>query len=203
MTRLRRTSDAPMRSALPALLFAAGLTAALFSRASAQSARSGIHVDYTAIDTQGGLAGRAFLPMSSRDVVTGAASQRPACDRALLVRAIARQTRGAVRQVTLTLAVRTPSTLRIDASACPGAFVDTTLEDGTVLSGGRGEVVVTSVVLPGQTLGFVSGTFAQTAMRNGTPVTIRGEFRIPLSAAPTSPRPRLPPIVGPVGPVDS
>jgi hypothetical protein len=190
MTVQPRTSDGAMRDPLSSLLAAAVACAALLSPASAQSARSGIRLEYTAIDTQGGMAGRGFLPMSSRDVVTGAASGRAPCSGALLLRATARQTRGAIRQVTLTIAVRTPAptpaTLPLDATACPGGFVDTTLEDGSVLSGGRGEVVVTAVVQPGQTAGYVSGTFSQTALRNSTPVTIRGEFRIPLPLPPAS-----------------
>lgn len=173
----------------PALTMALAL---LLPIASAQAPRSGIRIEFTAIDTQGGMSGRAFLPMSSRDVLTGArAPALPACPGAFRVRATARQTRGAVRQITLTLVTQTPGTLPIDDTACPGAFVATTLEDGTVLSGGRGEVVVSSIVLPGDVSGAITGRFSQTAIRYGTPVTIRGEFRIPFSP-PSPPSPRAP-----------
>lgn len=181
MTALRGPSEPTMRASLLRLALTALVAVAVLSPAAAQSARSGIHVEYTALDTQGGLAGRAFLPMSSRDVSVG--ERRPCAD-ALQLRAIAKQTRGAVREIAITLVVRAPTTLPITATACPGAFVDTTLEDGSVLSGGRGDVTVTSLVRAGRAPGFVTGTFAQTAMRNGTPVTIRGDFRIPLPPAP-------------------
>jgi|GEM_PF-4195567 len=173
-----------MRSRLSTLLVSTLAISVALPHAYAQSARSGIRVEYTAIDTTGGLSGRAFLPMSTRDVVRGgdALDALTPCSGATRLRATAHQTRGAVRQIALALVVRAPATLPIDASACPGAFVDTTLEDGTVLSGGRGEVVVSEIVLPGRVAGFVAGRFSQTAMRNGAPVTIRGEFRIPLSA---------------------
>lgn len=180
------TSDARMRTHLPALsIFGLVLAAALLPHASAQAPRNGVRLEYTALDTQGGQSGRAFLPLSSSNVAVGddALDVLTPCRGALRVRATARQTRGAIRQVRLTLAVRAPATLPMDSGACPGAYVDTTLEDGTVLSGGRGEVVVTSIVLPGRVAGVVVGHFAQTAMRGETPVTIRGEFRIPLPTA--------------------
>jgi len=186
MTRSPHPSEASMRARLSTLLVSTLALSAALPHASAQSARSGIRVEYTAIDTTGGLSGRAFLPMSTRDVVRGGDALTP-CNGATRLRATAHQTRGAVRQISLTLVVRAPATLPIDASACPGAFVDTTLEDGTVLSGGRGEVVVSEIVLPGRVAGFVAGRFSQTAMRNGAPVTIRGEFRIPLSAPAATP----------------
>lgn len=178
-----------MRSRFSLLLASTLALSAALPQVSAQSARSGIRVEYTAIDTTGGLSGRAFLPMSTRDVVHAGGDALDAltpCEGAMRLRATAHQTRGAVRQIALTLVVRSPSTLPIDASACPGSFVDTTLDDGTVLSGGRGEVVVSQIVRPGQAAGFIAGSFSQTAMRNDTPVTIRGEFRIPLAALLTS-----------------
>ncbi len=149
----------------------------------AQSARSGVRVEYTAIEAQGGLSGRAFLPISSRDValLDGGDALRGDCSRALRVRATARQTRGAVREVALTLAVREAGTLSLDATRCPGAQVETRLADGTVLSGGRGEVRVTAFSPPDVGAGAISGTFTQTTIRDGVPVTVRGEFRVPLA----------------------
>jgi hypothetical protein len=83
-------------------------------------------------------------------------------------------------KVALTIAVREPGTLSLDAPRCPGAQVETRLEDGTVLSGGRGEVRVTAFTQPDVGVGAISGTFTQTATRGSVPVTLRGEFRVPL-----------------------
>ena len=178
-----------MRTPLAVSCFAAvALGALLLSDASGQTPRNGIRIEYTTLDTTGGQARRVFLPVSSRDVSVqppedpdSALAALDVCPGAIEVRATARQRRGAIRSVALSLSVRDAATLPIDREACPGAFVETTLADGTVLSGGRGEVVVTNIVWPGRIAGFMGGRFTQTAMRNGTPVTIRGEFRIPIS----------------------
>lgn len=151
----------------------------------AQNTRSGVRVEYTAIETQGGLTGRAFLPFSTRDVMLleGDTALPPECPATRRLRATARLPRGAVREVSLTLALRAPATFPLDAARCAEATVDTRLEDGTELRGGRGVVTVQSYTPPGVAPGLVVGTFSQTAMRVGAPVTVRGEFRIPLPAA--------------------
>ncbi len=148
----------------------------------AQNPRHGVRLEYASIETQGGLSGRAFLPVSSRDVVLVEedGARAPTCPVTPRVRATARLPRGAVREVSLEFALRAPATLPLDATRCPEANVDTRLEDDSMLRGGRGEIAVSAYTPPGSAPGLVVGSFSQTVLRGGAPVTVRGDFRIPL-----------------------
>ncbi len=156
----------------------------------AQNARNGVRVEYTTIETQGGLTGRAFLPFSSRDVALIDDGRAPSagCPATPRVRATARLPRGAVREVSLVLALRAPARFPLDPVRCPEATIDTRLEDDTVLRGGRGEISVSALASSEAGPGWITGSFSQTALRAGSPVTVRGEFRIPLPATVALPR---------------
>jgi len=156
----------------------------------AQNARNGVRVEYTTLETQGGLTGRAFLPFSSRDVVLIEGGRAPSseCPATPRVRATARLPRGGVREVSLELALRAPASFSLAPVRCPEATLDTRLEDDTVLRGGRGQITVSAFTPSGAGSGFLTGSFSQTALRAGAPVTVRGEFRIPLPTAAASPR---------------
>jgi hypothetical protein len=158
--------------------------------ANAQSARHGVRLEYASIGTQGGLSGRAFLPLSSRDValMEDGGAPAPGCPPTPRIRATARLPRGAVREVSLEFALRAPTTLPLNADRCPEANVHTRLEDDSVLHGGRGEITVTGYTPPDAIPGLVVGTFSQTVLRAGAPVTVRGEFRVPLPLAIGIPR---------------
>lgn len=143
----------------------------------AQSHRPGIRVRFASLDTQGGLEANAFLLISTRDVRVLAPGSGHACPRAPRIEAIARQNRGPVREIRLRLSVPRAMSAPISARACPRAEIETVLEDGTTLSGGDGEVVVSELHMPD---GFARGTYTHTVIYRGAPFTIRGSFAIPL-----------------------
>jgi hypothetical protein len=175
-----RAGSPAAHAALGALLgVAVGCAALAASTAPAQSARPGVRIEYTAIATQGGLSGRAFLPLGASDVreVSG-----PRCPGAQQVEAIARSPRGAVRRIALSISGPTGVELPFDGPPCARSHVETELEGGQVLRGGRGRVIVEAVETEGDRRVLV-GRFSQTAELEGTPTTLRGELRVPLPPA--------------------
>jgi hypothetical protein len=154
-----------------------GMAALGPSRVPAQSARAGIRVEYTAIATQGGVSGRAFLPVGASDVRDGSGER---CAGAYELDVVARAARGAVRRIAIRISGPAGRTLTFDGPPCARAEVESELEGGGMLRGGRGWVMLDGVVTEEGGRRALVGHFSQTADLEGTPTTVRGEMRIPL-----------------------
>lgn len=143
--------------------------------AAAQAERHGVRVHYTSIASAGGLEGRAFLPVSGEGIRVETATD-PACSvRYVTIRAAV--ARGPLRAVLLRIPTGKTGRVPLAATGCPTAIVEATLEDGSELKGGRGYVELQSQ--PSPTDPTFRGTFAQTSERQGTPVTLEGNFAVP------------------------
>lgn len=162
------------------LALAATLTIGVVAtNAAAQALRSGVRISYTQINRQSGTQGSAFLPVSSSDVVVNEPTERACGGMGQRIRITARLPRGPIREVVLFFAGTPGTAATIDTTRCGHANVITTLEDGTRLVGGHGEVTVTDFGRPGEP---ARGRFSQTVEHDGVPTTIRGEFQVALPA---------------------
>lgn len=148
--------------------------------AAAQAMRSGVRISYTQINRQSGATGSAFLPVSTADVVLNEPSLAVCGERGPQIRITARLPRGPIRQVVVYFAGAAGSSQPIDTARCGHANVVTTLEDGTVLVGGHGDVTVSDFGGGGTP---ARGRFSQTAEHDGVPTTIRGDFQVALPPA--------------------
>ena len=145
----------------------------------AQRERSGVRVRYTSIASNGGLEGRAFLPWSRNGVVT-VPSERPECTGYRRITMDAALSRGQVRKVHIAASVSTGSRKGpLSGTGCAHSVIEIAMQDGTRITGGQGFVEFTR--LPTTADPTYRGRFAQTAIRNGAPITVEGTFVAPVT----------------------
>lgn len=160
-----------------ALGLAGCLLASIFlplTLSSAQSARAGLRLQFAALSSSGGMRGEAFLPISGRHIEAKKEAGSAPCASGPELRFEAKHPSAYVRSVSVSLRGEA-SSYTIGASNCPSAVVEATLEDGTILRGGKGKLSVDR-----STAGELSGELEWTPVHESEPLPFRGNFAFKL-----------------------